>query len=47
MDINIDLSKAPHPHFLGLAGMLVAFMPGLFFEICLTLANPALDGGPF
>jgi hypothetical protein len=42
VDINLDLSKAPHPHFVGLASVLVAFMPGLFFEICLLLANPAL-----
>ncbi len=37
--INVDLSKAvPHRAFVYLA----AFLPGLFFEICLLLGNPGL-----
>ena len=35
--INFDLSKALHPRFWDL---LPAFMPGLFFEICVFLAEP-------
>jgi hypothetical protein len=35
--INIDLGKAFHPRFLDL---LIAFVPGLFFEICVLLGNP-------
>ncbi len=35
--INFDLSKALHPRFWDL---LPAFMPGLFFEICILLAEP-------
>ena len=39
MGINLDLSKALHPRILD---VLTAFMPGLFFEICVLVANPAL-----
>ena len=39
MGINLDLSKALHPRALDL---LTAFMPGLFFEICISLGNPQL-----
>jgi hypothetical protein len=35
--INLDLSKALHPR---LWDMVPAFMPGLFFEICVFLADP-------
>lgn len=35
--INLDLSKGLHPGFWNL---LPAFMPGLFFEICILLAEP-------
>lgn len=39
MGIDIDLSKALHPRLLD---VLIAFMPGLFFEICVSVANPTL-----
>lgn len=39
MGINLDLSKAFHPRFIDI---LWAFMPGLFFEICLLLGNTQL-----
>lgn len=37
--INIDLSKALHPRFWDL---LPAFMPGLFFEVCISAGDPQL-----
>jgi hypothetical protein len=39
MGINLDLSKALHPRVLD---VLTAFMPGLFFEICVLVGNPGL-----
>jgi hypothetical protein len=39
MGINLDLSKALHPRILD---VLTAFMPGLFFEICVLVGNPTL-----
>jgi hypothetical protein len=35
--INLDLTKVFHPRFTDL---LAGFLPGLFFEICVLLANP-------
>jgi hypothetical protein len=35
--INVDLSKVLHPRVVD---FLAAFLPGLFFESCLLLANP-------
>jgi hypothetical protein len=35
--INVDLTKAFHPK---VADWLTPFLPGLFFEICVLLANP-------
>lgn len=39
MGINLDLSKALHPRVVDI---LMAFMPGLFFEISVLIGNPAL-----
>jgi hypothetical protein len=39
MGVNLDLSKVLHPR---VTDLLTAFMPGLFFEICVLVANPAL-----
>jgi hypothetical protein len=39
MGINLDLSKALHPRILD---MLAAFMPGIFFEVCVVVGNPVL-----
>jgi hypothetical protein len=39
MGINLDLSKIFHPRIVDL---LTSFMPGLFFEICVVVGNPAI-----
>jgi hypothetical protein len=39
MGVNFDLSKVLHPRVLD---VLTAFMPGLFFEICVLVGNPGL-----
>jgi hypothetical protein len=39
MGINLDLTKVFHPRFVD---VLTAFMPGLFFEACVLVGNPAL-----
>lgn len=38
---NIDVSKVVHPRFWEI---LPAFLPGLFFEVCLSLGNSQLAG---
>jgi len=40
--INVDLSKLLHPRFWD---MVPAFMPGLFFEVCVLCARPELVYG--